>query len=318
MNEITDIRRGGIGLNSTASRDRSVGKIATEAIQRRVEELQNCFTLLSYPNPEGVDADELVHKLRVSLRRTIAALEFFREWIPGHRFRKTRDSFKKLLGWAGNVRDLDLMIMKLKSDPSRGAKKLLRKLEKDRDRLQQPLLHLGSNYSADHFGSDLITYLFPSTDQQKDPIWIDPYAPWASERIQKQADKFMHRAMQTHTDRKSLHRLRILGKKLRYGVELLEPILSDVLVSPVYAQLKEIQNLLGEINDLTVRKSSLKIYRNRSKRKSIRSFIDQQIRKDKVELKTLLDRWNRTWSSGQLAAFERDLGALLKIQSRSE
>ncbi len=318
MNEITDIRQGGLGLNSTASRDSSIGKVAMEAIQRRVEELQKCIKLLSHPNPREVDADELVHKLRVSLRRTIAALEFFREWLPVHRFRKTRDSFKKLLGRAGSVRDLDLMIIKLRSDPSQGAKKLLNKLTKDRDRLQQPLLHLGSKYSSHHFGSDLITYLFPSTDQQKDPIWIEAYGPWASDRIQKQAEQFMHRAMHTHADKKSLHRLRILGKKLRYGVELLEPIRPDVFLSPVYAQLKEIQTLLGEINDLTVRKSALKIYRNQSPRKSIRSFIDQQIRRDKVELETLIDRWNRTWSAGQVSAFESNLRTLLKLQSRSE
>ena len=297
-----------------------------EAIQRRIEDLQKCFKRVSQPSSQEVDADESVHKhadesvhkLRVSLRRAIAALEFFREGVPGHRFQKTRASFKKLLGRAGNVRDLDLMIIKLRSDPSRGAKKLLYKLSKDRDRLQQPLLHLGNKYSADHFVSDLIAHLFPSTDQQEDPIWSSAYGPWAIDRIQKQAEQFMHRAVQTNSDNKSLHRLRIIGKKLRYGLELLEPILPDVLASPVYAQLKEIQALLGEIHDLTVRKSALKIYRNRSQRKFIRDFIDQQIRKDKVELKTLLDRWNRTWSSGQLSAFERNLRTLLRVDCRNE
>ena len=326
MNEITDIRQRDSGLTSTASNDRSVGKVAMEAIQRRIEDLQQCCKLVLQSSSQEVDADESVHKhadesvhkLRVSLRRTIAALEFFREWVPGHRFQKTRASFKKLLGRAGNVRDLDLMIIKLRSDPSRGAKKLLYKLSKDRDRLQQPLLHLGNKYSADHFVSDLIAHLFPSTDQQEDPIWSSAYGPWAIDRIQKQAEQFMHRAVQTNSDNKSLHRLRIIGKKLRYGLELLEPIMPDVLASPVYAQLKEIQALLGEIHDLTVRKSALKIYRNRSQRKFIRDFIDQQIRKDKVELKTLLARWNRTWSFGQLSAFERNLRTLLRVDCRNE
>ena len=318
MNEITDIRQRDSGLTSTASNDRSVGKVAVEAIQRRIEDLQKCSKLVLQSSSQEVDADESVHKLRVSLRRTIAALEFFREWVPGHRFQKTRASLKKLLGRAGNARDLDLMIIKLRSNPSRGAKKLLYKLTKDRDRLQQPLLHLGNKYSADHFVSDLIAHLFPSTDQQEDPIWSSAYGPWAIDRIQKQAEQFMHRAVQTNSDNKSLHRLRILGKKLRYGLELLEPILPDVLASPVYAQLKEIQALLGEIHDLTVRKSALKIYRNRSQRKFIRDFIDQQIRKDKVELKTLLARWNRTWSFGQLSAFERNLRTLLRVDCRNE
>lgn len=315
MNEIADIRQRDIDLTSTASSDRSIGQVAMEAIQRRTEELQKWIQLLSQPNSTELDADELVHKLRVSLRRTIAVLEFFREWIPGHRFRKIRASLKKLLRWAGSARDLDLIIIKLRSDPSRGARILLRKLMKDRDRIQKPLLHLGSKYSVQPFGSDLSTFLFPSTGQQEHPIWIEAYGPWASDRIRKQAEQFMHRALRTKSDKKSLHRLRILGKKLRYGVELLEPVLPDVLASPGYAQLKEIQSLLGEINDLSVRTSALKIYRNRYHRKSIHSFIDQQIRKDKVESKTLIDRWNRTWFAGQLSEFESNLKTLLGVES---
>ena len=100
MNEITDIGQRDIGLTSTASNDRSIGKVAMEAIQRRIEDLQQCCKLVLQSSSQEVDADESVHKhadesvhkhadesvhkLRVSLRRTIAALEFFREWAPGH------------------------------------------------------------------------------------------------------------------------------------------------------------------------------------------------------------------------------------------
>jgi CHAD domain-containing protein len=90
MNEMNDIRQRDIGLTATASNDRSVGKVAMEAIQRRIEDLQKCFKRVSQPSSQEVDADESVHKhadesvhkLRVSLRRAIAALEFFREWVP--------------------------------------------------------------------------------------------------------------------------------------------------------------------------------------------------------------------------------------------
>ena len=51
---------------------------------------------------------------------------------------------------------------------------------------------------------------------------------------------------------KRLHALRLQGKRLRYTLELLEPLLTDKASSGVKARLKtlkQVQDLLGEIND---------------------------------------------------------------------
>jgi hypothetical protein len=61
MNEMNDIRQRDIGT-ATASNDRSVGEVAMEAIQRRIEDLQQCFKRVSQPSSQEVDADESVHK----------------------------------------------------------------------------------------------------------------------------------------------------------------------------------------------------------------------------------------------------------------
>jgi CHAD domain-containing protein len=50
------------------------------------------------------------------------------------------------------------------------------------------------------------------------------------------------------TQEQELHQLRIRGKKLRYGLEFLQPVLGNV-VQPLIANLKVLQDNLGYVHD---------------------------------------------------------------------
>ena len=74
---------------------------------------------------------EHVHRLRISTRRSLAALEVFREFLPARRTEQVARQLNQLRQIAANARDYDVMIQKRKADGSPD-RKLLKRLRKSR------------------------------------------------------------------------------------------------------------------------------------------------------------------------------------------
>ena len=208
---------------------------------------------------------EGVHQVRVSFRRLRSAVSIFRKAIP----REITDPWNEEMRWIasgfGPARDLDVFIDESLDAmagklPSMVGEQKLRKLA---------LKHQEAAYAEVKtlMDSDRYKQFIANFDQWiKDFGWFQEEMP-AETRAQlgksvvKYAKMIMSRRlavvlrtgeeMETMSD-EALHQLRIECKKLRYATEFFHSLFEPKAMAEFTLQLKEVQGLLGIMNDIAV------------------------------------------------------------------
>jgi CHAD domain-containing protein len=172
------------------------------------------------------DAD-CVHDLRVAIRRFSQSIALYKSAFASRDVKKIRRRLKDLLERTNDTRDCDVALELLhKSELTEAAalEQPLRARRKESLRLLTPALRRWSaRKTSSKWRAALSNHGEPDADR----------LPALFKRVLK------HGA--GARSGKDLHHLRLDGKKLRYSLELLRP--DDV------PQMKEMQTLLGDIND---------------------------------------------------------------------
>jgi CHAD domain-containing protein len=172
------------------------------------------------------DADS-VHDLRVAIRRFSQSIALYKPAFATRDVKKIRRHLKDLLERTNEARDCDVALELLhKSELTEAAalEQPVRNRRKESVRLLTPALRRWSaRKTSAKWRASLSTNGEPDADR----------LPHLFKRVLK------HGARAKSGE--ALHHLRIDGKKLRYSLEILRP--SDA------PQIKEMQTLLGDIND---------------------------------------------------------------------
>lgn len=194
---------------------------------------------------------EVVHQLRVSTRRSLAALSLFKPSLP----RKQRQRFARRLGKlrraAGTARDLDVIIDRLQQHlpPKANTANALHRL-----------LTLLGDYQVDSrsplqkWHHKLVTHDWPKQISRlvhtvaKKPKQ-DRYGTFVSKRLARYGRKFFAATDVSLKRAGDLHQIRIAGKRLRYSLELF-PIQHRKKSYRLCCQsLKKMQDALGDFTD---------------------------------------------------------------------
>jgi CHAD domain-containing protein len=202
----------------------------------------------------GKDPEDL-HQMRVSVRRMRAVLQAARPLLD----REWADGLRAELGWLGRalgpVRDLDVLLMRLRGEAVlfgeaelSDAERLLASLEAERAQARSVMLDaLGSErYTAlvDRLAK-AVSRPVPARERKREVSLVS--------LVRKEFDRLsgaVARAGDMPAD-EVLHELRISGKRLRYTAELAEPALG----APVHELLSKtvaMQDVLGEHQDACV------------------------------------------------------------------
>jgi CHAD domain-containing protein len=197
----------------------------------------------------GEDPEDL-HQMRVSVRRLRAVLKSAPESVPDSA--KLRVELGWLGGALGPVRDLDVLIDRLRAesddfpdDERAVATTLLDGLVDERVAARQ---RLTSALNSSRYRT-LLNYLAQAANSEVD----DTPQPALMDLVRAPYRKLRKavRALPADPPDEQLHRLRILGKRLRYAAELVRPITGKRLKELVRAS-KELQEVLGEHQDACV------------------------------------------------------------------
>lgn len=267
--------------------DASVTALAVESLSNRLAAVGKLLPLATRFSQKNV---ELVHYLRIWTRRTSAALNLFRSLLPPQEYREASKKIKRIRRAANSARDLDVMILKTKSrKKSKLQKQLLKNLARQRKAAQKSIDQVYRQfYCKDKwkkFSRQLISsissentveHCSPSetsevSDQSSDKIPFDkslaqaPARVWAVISLRQELDRFL--AAQPPSDARlvELHQFRIKAKQLRYSIELLAPFLPPPFFNEVSNHLAEIQESLGDYNDL---RNAIAILKKQSKKSS--------------------------------------------------
>jgi CHAD domain-containing protein len=222
-----------------------------------------------HANVDGVIADhdtEFLHDFRVATRRTRAALAQLKGVLPA----ETVEAFRAEFQWLGSLtnpcRDLDVYLLEmdgfrsLVGDSAAALAPLQDLLEKER---AAALRQVRAGLRSRRFRSLLEGWQQflenPTADDTPPPNAARPVSELSTQKIRKAYRRMLRWGLALGEDAAlaDLHRLRILGKKLRYLLEFFRSLYEPAEIEPLVEQLKLLQDILGGINDVRVQQQRL-------------------------------------------------------------
>ncbi|HEY5660120.1 MAG TPA: CHAD domain-containing protein [Gaiellaceae bacterium] len=212
----------------------------------------------------GSDPEDL-HKLRVAVRRSRAALREARSLLGDEQGRTLRDELKWLGGRLGPARDLDVLIARLRGEVTElenpdaaSAAKIVAQLEDERAAAQRELLEtLDSQRYADVLA--LLAQVVEAPPVAAGDISLARLTQREYRKLKRQVE-----ALGAAASSDSLHRARIQAKRLRYATELSLRVLGKKGEGVVSAA-KTFQDVVGAHQDAVVAEEYIRTAVRRSR-----------------------------------------------------
>lgn len=226
-------------------------QVAARTLRRR---LDNVWAELCAACADG--QPERIHRLRVATRRSLAAVEAFRDLLPVQRAAWFEKRLRRIRRTAGDARDLDVLTERLireSAPPSppttavgqRARNRLVAMLSRKRDVSRQPIRELRETLTAADWAG--------RTERLVDGITRRrgrmPFGRYARRRFRPLMERFFARADHKLHDAEEIHRLRIEGKKLRYSLEIFAGVFAARVRVKCQECLEQLQRTLGEFTD---------------------------------------------------------------------
>lgn len=268
---------------------------------------------------------EFVHQLRVGTRRATAALEIFAACLPAKAYRGARKQLRKIRCAAGAARDWDVFLLNLGSvEAQRGPWQpawdfLVGHAVAQRAAAQELLAAASPNhpFAFERLLAETVAAVHKPDGAAAPQALIDLALPLLSGLLQE-----LHEAAGGNLDDYDhLHRVRIVGKRLRYGMEIFASCFGVEFKDTLYAAVEEMQEILGRANDshvaairLSALRASLRSQRPSDGRR-YRAGIDALLRRHRERVPKEKQHFLKWWKRWQESGGEAALAALLQVRS---
>lgn len=235
--------------------------IALTAAMRPVEAFQriamSCLEHLqqNHSGALGSDNPEYIHQMRVATRRLHAALRLFSPVLPEQFSVSFSAPFSALMQALGRARDLDILLTEI-VNPVLAAlpnEPRLPAIASDiTNRRYCSHTEAITMLAAPAYGLTLLTALESLHAPLPDGPTSINLQEFASERLHRLRRKVRRLAQTARVeDPASLHTMRIDIKRLRYALEFFLPLAHRRSLQRTLNQLASMQDVLGQLNDLT-------------------------------------------------------------------
>ena len=229
----------------------------TGRLAERFTTVVQCLRAVAHGRASPTD----VHRLRVSLRRTVAALNLYKQYLPRRRRRWLSKQLNRLRQAAGRVRDCDVLMRLIRDRPlGRGAHVWLSSLRADRRRGLDALAPAADSTSRRRLArrADALVRRVRVRHRRGAYQGTSDFGGWARAWLRPVAARLLTSLPARRPSLKSLHRLRVRVKRLRYAMELVDESLPDEVRAKLYPAVTALQDRLGRLNDLATARTRLR------------------------------------------------------------
>jgi CHAD domain-containing protein len=231
------------------SADTPLAEAARRVLKVRFDMVRNNLPLAIDKAGEDV---EHVHQLRVATRRARAALDVFKVCLPGKAYDAARKHLRRIRRAAGAARDWDVFLEhltapgKVASRHRAGMDMLIGYAISRRAGAQTDLTDLGRQKRPAKF-ADASAELLDAVQACGGSLrtLIDLAVPTLAELWRELA----RAAAGDLDDYAHLHQVRIIGKRLRYAMEVFAGCFAARFRDELYPAIEEMQEILGLAND---------------------------------------------------------------------
>jgi CHAD domain-containing protein len=296
-----------------ATPDQPVNLVARDALDGR---LRTVVRLLPTASVAPVDDLTIVHQLRVATRRATAALEVFAELTSQRRALWLRKQLKRTRQAAGEARDLDVFVERLRSLAAthRGGRydALLVSAERLRSDRRRPVREVCEKLSRKDFAGraeSLVERVRPrgSLARLNQPT----FTQFARRALRPVVDDFFAASAADMNDLAALHAFRIEGKRLRYAMELLAGAFPEQFRSTVYPLVERLQEKLGDVNDHRAALITLADWPDKNDEVDLITGLAALERRERRNLATSHKRLLRWWTAARRERLATRFQALL-------
>ena len=231
--------------------DTPLADAARRALGVRLETVRDNIS----PAIDHADEDiEHVHQLRVATRRATAALDIFAVCLPEKTVKHARKSLRRLRRAAGAARDWDVFLLLLEQEKKRRTTRYRPGIDfltgyalGHRAAAQESLAEAGHDhpFALDRLLSETLSDIRRPNDHHA-PRSLGELA---RELLQGLVDDLERSGAGNVHDYQDLHRVRIVGKRLRYAIEVVADCFVARLRDRVYPVVEDLQEILGNAND---------------------------------------------------------------------
>lgn len=259
--------------------DRGYLSLAAKYIRRQAKQLsEQCRGI------ETGDDIEYVHRARVATRRLRAALRLFSDCFGGGTGRRWRRALRRLARRLGDARDLDVQIEFLsatlakQSDPQvcLSLSRLAADCQRRRDQMQPRIRRAVAQLQR----SGILAEMQAATKRILGKInaeTVDVASVHSCRRTAKQIRRALNEVLSFQDslddaeDAQRHHDMRIAAKRLRYLLEISQPVYRKQL-GLVIEIVKELQTYLGDIHDCDVWLGIVDQFAERARRAIVRTY----------------------------------------------
>ncbi|MDP0495194.1 MAG: CHAD domain-containing protein [Verrucomicrobiota bacterium JB024] len=220
-------------------------------------------------NEPGLLADtdtEFLHHYRVALRQAKSALGLFSEVLPPDETNALKETISRLARASNAVRDLDVFLLKRGSITARlpgafnpGVDTFFRRLKTERRREFKKLCAFLNSEALPAAKLQWRTFSTRLANPDFSPAPGLPVYAVACENISRRYGRILKRGAKLGpgSAEEPFHALRIDFKKLRYNLEFFRSLFPGRDIRFFIRHLRQMQGLLGDLNDIKVQRDFL-------------------------------------------------------------
>jgi CHAD domain-containing protein len=289
--------------------------------------LQDFVKMLSKEDGVRVGEDiEFVHDMRVATRRMRSAFRIFEDYYKSKPVRPFIAQLRELARTLGAVRDLDVLIDDFsryqgqlpEAEAQEALVHVVEKLDAKRQKARRKLIAYLDSKSYRGFIKAYSTFLTspgksikgndeptPTPYQVRHVLPVMVYDHLASVRA--------YDTVLEDADVNTLHALRIEFKRLRYSIEFFAPVMGNSIEKFV-EEMKQIQDYLGRLNDVSVAQSRLKsLEENGDLGDAVHESFEHYIQSLADEQATLMAGFGEIWTKFNSRTVQRHLSDALLV-----